>query len=86
MLNLYMRRIYKTKILHSLFKSYTSYTNNQNRKNEHDKYKKDFYYYRNIYNTEFVHNFFYDPKVEQYLEDNFNIDKCLITNDTLEDV
>jgi hypothetical protein len=80
---MYIRRFNKLNLQNIQMKSFVKrYT----KTHEHGKYKKDYYHYSKIYNKEFVNNFFFDPKVEQYLEDNFNIDKCFITKDTLDEV
>jgi hypothetical protein len=83
MLNFNIKRINK---LHFFKFNFINYTKNYTNKNEHAKYKRDYNHYTKLYNKEFVQNFFADPKVEQYLEDYYNIDKCFITQESIDEV
>jgi hypothetical protein len=38
------------------------------------------------YNEEFIYNLFNDKKVEKYLAQNYNIDKCLLNDETMNNV
>jgi hypothetical protein len=50
------------------------------------QFSKKKYNRAKIYNEEFIYNLFKDKNIEKYLALNYNIDKCLLNEDSLNNV